>query len=171
MTVPHWPWISGTLELLVPCVLIGAVHRSIARRGTFLLVVSNLPVSLFHECAHYLVALVLGGRPGMISLWPRKAGHGWVLGSVTFVPTVLSAFPAALAPLAWLPLGLLLFQYRMEFSGESLEGMFFLYAAVYVCFAASLPSLQDLRVALTHPLSATLWIGLAWGVWQFVGGG
>ena len=59
------------ITVVVPLVLIGFIHRRIARRGAFLLVLSNLPMTIMHELAHYTSALILGGKPGGFSLWPR----------------------------------------------------------------------------------------------------
>lgn len=98
---------ASTVVSIIPLIFIGWLHRWVARKGAFLLVVSNLPVSLVHETTHYVISLLLGGRPSGVNLWPTVNDNGrWILGSVTFRPTVLSAFPSALAPVLLLPLGL-----------------------------------------------------------------
>jgi hypothetical protein len=110
-----------------------------------------------HELAHFVMALLLGGKPSGLSLWPRREGGGWRLGSVTARATLLSAAPTALAPLLWLPLGGILLSFRSEVAGESLARLCGVYLAVYLCVAASIPSWQDLNVAITHPLSLLFW--------------
>lgn len=146
--------------LLAPLALIGTIHRMLARNGSFLLVLSNLPITVMHELSHFIVALLLGGRPTGFSLWPRREGNRWRLGSVTARATMLSAAPTALAPLLWLFAAGLILLNRTHMAGESLPQLCGSYLAVYVCVAASIPSRQDLYVAITHPLSLMFWSAL-----------
>lgn len=148
------------IMVLAPLALIGCIHRQIARNGAFLLVLSNLPVTIMHELAHFVIALLLGGRPSGFSLWPRREAGGWRLGSVTARATLLSAAPTALAPLLWLLIGGILLAFRSELAGESLARLCGVYLVVYLCVAASIPSWQDLHVAVTHPLSLLFWSAL-----------
>ena len=154
--------------LIIPLVLLGQLHRWISRQGALLLVVSNLPITIAHELAHFLVALILGGRPTGISLWPQRSRNGWTLGSVTSHATILSATPTALAPLLWLPAGVGLLMNRAALSGGSVGALCGIYLAVYCCLAASVPSWQDIKVAATHPVSLLVWSGIAWGLWHLV---
>jgi hypothetical protein len=142
---------------VVPLALIACIHRQIARKGSFLLILSNLPVTIMHELAHFSVALLLGGRPSGFSLWPKREGGGWRLGSVTARATLLSAAPTALAPLLWLLAGGVLLAFRSELAGGSLPQLGSIYLGAYLCVAASIPSWQDLNVAVTHPLSLLFW--------------
>jgi hypothetical protein len=142
---------------LAPLVLIGLVHRRIARNGAFFLVVSNLPITVMHELAHYMSALILGGKPVGFSLWPTLNSGRWQLGSVTARVTIISAAPTALAPLLWLPVGGLLLVERTALAGESLPILCCIHVAVYMCVAAAIPSWQDIKVAIMHPLSLMLW--------------
>lgn len=142
---------------VAPLALIACIHRQIARRGSFLLVLSNLPITIMHELAHISVALLLGGRPSGFSLWPKRELGGWRLGSVTARATLLSAAPTALAPLLWLLAGVLLLAFRSELAGDSLSQLGGVYLGAYLCTAASIPSWQDLNVAVTHPLSLLFW--------------
>ncbi|HIJ87236.1 MAG TPA: hypothetical protein HPP97_06060 [Desulfuromonadales bacterium] len=106
-----------------------------------------------------MAALFTGGRPSSLSIWPRRSENGWVLGSVVFVPTLLSAAPTAVAPLGWLVIGyysMVLWETRPVWLPEWL-----IVAIVYACSAACTPSWQDIRVALTHPFSLLLWSALA----------
>lgn len=155
--------------VLAPLVLMGYIHRQIARNGAFFLVLSNLPVTIMHELAHFVVALLLGGRPNGFSLWPRREGGGWRLGSVTARATLLSAVPTALAPLIWLLIGGILLAFRSEVAGESLARLCGVYLAVYLCAAASIPSWQDLHVAVTHPLSLLFWSALLAAIHYVIG--
>jgi hypothetical protein len=142
---------------LIPLVVIGFVHRQIAKNGAFFLIMSNLPITVMHELAHFTAALLLGGRPSGFSLWPRRENGAWRLGSVTARATVISAAPTALAPLAWLIVAGMLLAERATLAGASLPRMCGVHVAAYLCVAAALPSWQDIRVALMHPFSLLLW--------------
>jgi len=148
---------SKILLAILPLVAIGLIHRQISKNGAFLLVWSNLPITILHELAHYSVALLLGGKPTGFSLWPQRDGKKWRLGSVTARVTYISAAPTALAPLLWFFAGLLLIVERDAIAQGSLSGLIGVYLAAYMCVAASIPSWQDIKVALSHPVSLMLW--------------
>lgn len=58
------------------------------------------PGTLCHELAHFGVGLLTNAEPTSISLFPRRKGKVWELGSVTFSNLRwYNAAPAALAPL------------------------------------------------------------------------
>ncbi len=58
------------------------------------------PGTLCHELAHFSVGLLTNAEPTAISLFPRRKGKVWELGSVTFSNLRwYNAAPAALAPL------------------------------------------------------------------------
>jgi hypothetical protein len=64
-----------------------------------------VPGTIAHELAHYLVAILTGGRPEPISLWPKRSSDGgWVMGSVAFHANQFNGTLVALAPLYLLPL-------------------------------------------------------------------
>ncbi|MDD2897869.1 MAG: hypothetical protein PHI31_04065 [Desulfuromonadaceae bacterium] len=142
---------------LTPLVLIYLVHRRIARSGAFFLVLSHLPITIMHEAAHAVMALLFGVKPLGLSLWPQRENGRWRLGSVTARVTLISAVPTAFAPLIWLFVGAQLFDRRSAFNGESLFMTCGIYVAVYACIAAGIPSRQDVKVAFMHPLSLILW--------------
>lgn len=161
--MPHNPHlIFGFLALAV---VMGALHRRISSSGTFVAILYCLPFTVMHESAHYLVALLTGGRPSSFSVLPRRTGGGWVLGSVNAVPTMLSAVPTALAPLGWLAVGYYLMVF-WEFR-PVLVPEYLLVAVLYACSAACAPSWQDLKVAIRNPLSLFLWVGAAYLVIAF----
>jgi hypothetical protein len=137
--------------------------------GSIFALIYCLPFTIMHEASHFLVALLTGGRPSSFSIWPRRTANGWLLGSVTAVPTLLSAAPTALAPLGWLVIGyyvMLLWDVRPQWVPEYLVAV-----VMYACSAACTPSWQDIRVALKHPFSLALWGGGAYLVatlWSFL---
>ncbi len=66
-----------------------------------------MPGTAAHECAHYLMALLTGGRPCSLSVIPRRVEGGYILGTVQFrnpkwwnVPFI-SLAPLALIGLAY----------------------------------------------------------------------
>lgn len=151
---------SPTLIIIffAAAVVMGAVHRRLSSSGSLLAILYCLPFTLMHELSHFVAALLTGGRPSSFSVWPRRSANGWILGSVSAVPTLLSAAPTALAPLGWLMIGyqsLALWEMRPAWLPEYL-----IVAVLYACTAASTPSWQDIKVALTHPFSLLLWTAI-----------
>ncbi len=152
------------IGFMAAAVVMGAIHRRLSSSGSFLVILYCLPFTIMHEAAHFVVALLTGGRPSSFSVWPRREGNRWVLGSVTAVPTVLSAAPTALAPLGWLVIGyyaMAQWAFRPVWLPEYL-----IVVVLYACTAACTPSWQDIKVALKHPVSLLLWGGAAYIVWR-----
>ena len=145
---------------IILSVIMGAIHRRVSSSGSILVILYCLPFTIMHEIAHAVAALLTGGRPSSFSVWPKRTGQGWILGSVTSVPTILSAVPTALAPLGWLLIGyyaMVLWPLRPLWMPEYL-----IVVIVYACSAACTPSWQDIKVVLTHPLSLIVWVGVAY---------
>jgi hypothetical protein len=109
----------------------------------------SLPGTFAHEFAHFIVGLLLDAKPHGFSIWPRRHGKGWMLGSVAFRNLGLfnGAFvtlaPLLLLPVAWLSLVHIL----VPLWNDGHWGWWLLagYLAATGLFAA-LPSFQDLRV-------------------------
>ncbi|HIJ80409.1 MAG TPA: hypothetical protein HPP76_01715 [Desulfuromonadales bacterium] len=154
-------WVQLDIILaVVPLLAIGYIHRRIAMSGAFMLVLSNLPVTIMHEMAHFTVALLLGAKPTGFSIWPHREGNRWQLGSVSARVNFISAAPMALAPLLWLVAGLFLLLQKDTIAQDSLKILAGVYLGVYLCIAASIPSRQDIKVALSHPMSLLLWVAI-----------
>jgi hypothetical protein len=124
-----------------------------ARRATSRILL-GLPATMAHEAAHWVVALITGSRPGLPSIWPRREGDGWVLGSVQFVvyPRVAGVVALAplwcLAPLAWwLVTG-------ATSAADALWYQFALGILAGYCAVGSVPSTQDWYVALKYPIGS-----------------
>ena len=149
---------SSTLIIgfLIVFIVMGAIHRRLSSSGSIVAILYCLPFTIMHEMSHFVAAFLTGGRPSSFSVWPRRSGNRWVLGSVRAVPTLLSAAPTALAPLGWLAVGyysMVLWDMRPVWVPEYL-----IVVILYACTAACTPSWQDIKVALTHPLSLLLWV-------------
>jgi len=145
------------IGFLAASVVMGAVHRRLSSSGSLLAILYCLPFTLLHELSHFVAAFLTGGRPSSFSIWPKRVGGRWVLGSVNAVPTILSAAPTALAPLGWLVVG----YYVMPVwnSRPVWVPEYLIVVVLYACSAACTPSWQDIKVALRNPFSLILWVG------------
>lgn len=82
-----------------------ALSLLVSRRRPFAVLLLLLPGTFAHELAHYLVALVTGGRPRAPDLVPRRTSdEHWQMGEVQFHAGPLRTTLVALAPLYLVPL-------------------------------------------------------------------
>jgi hypothetical protein len=162
-----WHHFAGLLLVILLAVLQGRVGRI----GPFWQICWALPGTLLHELAHLLVAAVTGGRPVGFSIVPRRdaacaSGGRWLLGSVTISrPGPISALPSALAPLALNAAAYYLYRGWGRWFPLDLPHTLLMYAAVYLLCYSSIPSGQDIRVALSSPFGLLLYTFLGAGVW------
>jgi hypothetical protein len=121
----------------------------------FLLV--TFPVTLTHELMHFVLAVLTGGQPSGFRIFPRRSARGYVLGSVTCnnVRWYNGLF-IGLAPLLLLPLAFVVLVWRVHAQPAATLNEAAWALAIAGLAAASLPSSQDLRVAL-----ASSWLLLA----------
>lgn len=166
-----WHHFAGLLLVILLAVLQGRVGRI----GTFWQICWALPGTILHELAHLLVAAVTGGRPVGFSIIPRRDGAGgsgerWLLGSVTISrPGPVSALPSALAPLALNAVAYYLYRGWGRWFPLDLPHTLLMYAAVYLFCYSSIPSGQDLKVALSSPFGLLLYTALGAGAWFLLG--
>jgi hypothetical protein len=159
-----WHHLAGLLLVILLAVLQGRVGRI----GTFWQICWALPGTLLHELSHLIVAAVTGGRPVGFSIVPRRDGSGgrWLLGSVTISrPGPVSALPSGLAPLALNAVAYYLYQGWGSWFPRDLQHTLLMYAAVYLFCYSSVPSGQDLKVAISSPFGLLLYTSLCCGVW------
>lgn len=131
--------------------------------------VTTFPVTLAHELTHLLLGFVTHGQPCGFQVWPRRSARGYVLGSVTCrnVRWYNGLF-IGLAPVLLLPFALALLLWRLRVSPEA-NALEAAWAYAVACLVyASLPSWQDIRVALA---SSWLLIALLAGVTFVASGG
>ena len=148
------------IAFLIVSVVMGVIHRRLFLAGSFFVVLYCFPFTIMHEFSHFVAAFLTGGRPSSFTVWPRRSENGWILGSVRSIPTLLSSAPTALAPLGWLVIGyyaVALWDLRPLWIPE-----WMIVPIMYACSAASAPSWQDIKIALTHPLSLLLWIAIVY---------
>lgn len=149
--------------LVSTAVAIGICAGSLAIRPTAARIFYSLPATAAHELAHWTVALLTGSRPSFPSLWPRRHGTYWELGSVEFSPGPFTAGLVALAPLWCLgPLAYWLW------GAVSAQDSYVVQSAQGACIGYLLlgcwPSSQDWAVAVRYPLG-TLALLTALYVW------
>ena len=157
-----WHHFAGLLLVILLAVLQGRVGRI----GTFWQICWALPGTLLHELAHLIVAAVTGGRPVGFSIIPHRDRGGWLLGSVTISrPGPISALPSALAPLALNAVAYYLYRSWWRWFPLDLPHTLLMYAAVYLFAYSSIPSGQDVKVALSSPLGLLFYIAVGGGAW------
>jgi hypothetical protein len=139
------------------CVVGLMVLLYLSRQLGALFLLITFPVMLAHELTHLVLGLLTGGQPSGLRILPRRSARGYVLGSVTCnnVRWYNGLF-IGLAPLLLLPVAfaVLVWRVRMQPAATLDEAAWAL--AIAGLAAASLPSSQDLRVAL-----ASSWLLLA----------
>jgi hypothetical protein len=158
---PHWLLLAGALgaSLLV---------LRWARRWFWVFALLVLPGTVAHELCHYLLGLVLNGRPAKFQVVPRRQEGRYTLGSVAFAHLRwYNAFFVGMAPLLLLPAawGLLRWRFAPDPLAHPLDwGQGLAFYLLVNLVAAALPSRQDFKVAARSPVGWVL-LGavLAWG--------
>jgi len=149
--------------------ILSILHLLLRRTHAFIGIVIQIPSTFLHELAHYLTAFVLGGKPSKFSMRPIRyelpdGRAGWRLGSVAFRPTLLSAAPAAIAPMWFLlPAWLLFIDKYWTFSFID-ENAWVRWSIIAICLMACIPSRQDFSVLQSNYKSTLLWAGIFGGL-------
>lgn len=158
-----WHHFAGVLLVILLAVLQGRVGRI----GAFWQICWALPGTVLHELSHLIVAAVTGGRPVGFSIVPRREGRQrWVLGSVTISrPGPISALPSGLAPLALNVVAYYLYLNWWSWFRADLPHTLLMYGAIYLFCYSSIPSGQDIRVALSNLPGLLLYTSLCFGAW------
>lgn len=121
-----------------------------------------------HEAMHFLVGWLLRAKPVSVSLFPKRDGNRWVLGSVGF--TGLNIFNSAfvgLAPLLLLGISWGVFEWWLvpAYQGGHLVSWFIAgYVAACALFS-SIPSTTDIKIAA---LSTLMYGAVGYGIWYLV---
>lgn len=110
------------------------------------------PGTLAHGAAHWLVALVLNGKPVGFSVFPKRQGGMWQLGHVSVQNLRwYNQAPIALAPLVLIPAAYYAYPYIGLMPRWSWMHWSALYLMSSILFAA-IPSWPDWKVAFKSPL-------------------
>lgn len=146
---------NGQLYALAVIVILALLL--LTRRLGTVYFVTTFPVTLAHELMHLLLGFVTYGQPCGYRVWPRRSANGYVLGSVSCrnVRWYNGLF-IGLAPVLLLPCALALLIWRLHAAPE-INATEAAWAYAVACLTtASLPSWQDIRVAL-----ASSWLPIA----------
>lgn len=159
---------AGILLVLALAVL----QARLGRAGAFWLILWALPGTILHELSHLIVAALTGGRPTGFRLLPRRdpTSRGrWVLGSVTISrPGPISALPSALAPLLLNLVACYLYLNWGRWFPPDLSHTLLRYGAVYLFCYGSIPSGQDLKIAVSSPTGVALYGAVGAGIWYLL---
>lgn len=155
----RWHHFAGVLLVIAMAVL----QARVGRAGAFWQICWALPGTMLHELSHLVVAAVTGGRPVGFTIIPRREGGArWVLGSVTISnPSPVAALPSALAPLLLNAVAYYLYVGWSGWFPADLLHTLFMYVAIYLFSYSSIPSGQDLKVAVSRPGGVLLYGGAA----------
>lgn len=135
--------------ILLVIVLSSMKHASYS--SMFVAALVNIPGTILHETAHFLVGLVFNAKPTSFSLFPRKSGGVYVMGSVGFRNiTFYNALPAAMAPLLLLPIGFYLNRYFFTAVNISIWTYLVYILLQTIIIENSLPSTTDFRVGFKY---------------------
>lgn len=154
-------YFSSNRVFLILAVLIISSLKHQAYKSIWLAMLINLPGTFLHECAHFLVGLLLWAKPVRFSLLPKKSGDCYVMGQVGFANLrFYNALPSALAPLLLLFLAFYLngkFFSIFPFS----FGTYLLYIfAMTLLIENSMPSATDFKQGFHFFSGVILYIGL-----------
>jgi hypothetical protein len=160
-------WIDHLARALsaldLACILGALLIIHVSRyAGMWIYALVGLPGTLAHELAHFVVAFVLGARPTLPNVIPKRTDRGWLLGSVPFRAGYARRLPIALAPLVLAPLAL---WWAGTFLHAASLPMYCMHVWIVAALVtASLPSTADLKLALP----ALVVVGvIVLGIWIF----
>ena len=121
----------------------------------------NIPGTLLHESAHFIVGYLLNASPSSFDLFPKRQGDYYVMGSVSFKNIQFyNAIPASLAPLLLLVIGY--YFNRWFFLNVEIGYInYLLYILLQsIIIENSIPSITDFKVAFSYPLGVVFYSAL-----------
>lgn len=152
-------YFSEWSSLLIAALFFSLLNYS--QRSLILTWLVRLPFTLLHEWAHFLVALILNGKPSGFKVLPKKEGGAVVLGTVDISnPNAFNAFPISFAPVLLLVLS---YQASLIFATEydvNPLSHFFYVGFQTLLIMSAFPSRQDWKVALSYPVGFLGYVGL-----------
>jgi len=127
----------------------------------FFKVILLLPGTILHEFLHFIIGLLLNGKPVGFSLIPKKSYSGYILGSVSFRNiTFYNAVPIALAPLLAIIPVIYLFN-TIQYQNELIVQIFYGYL-IWAFIQCAIPSIQDINVMFSSPVGIVFYIILGY---------
>lgn len=135
----------------------------------YYLAFTNFMGTLFHELAHFFMALIFLKVPSSLTLVPKQEGNYYNFGSVSLSIdklNIINKFPISIAPIFIFPLILLnedfYFLFYKLFGNSLYSNIFMIYLMVVLSLNA-FPSTTDIRNAIGPSL--VLWVGIIAGLY------
>lgn len=153
---------QDTKALITTIIIISVILFifKIMKRRFFLFSLITLPSTIMHESMHYISSLLLLGKPSKFSIFPKKTDTGYTMGYViSNNMNWMNGFIISMAPLFLLPIGFVFYTHYII--GET--NMVTLVLKIYLLASmldGCIPSRQDLKLAVLHPIGLVLIIGL-----------
>ncbi len=139
--------VSSRFFLILLVIVLSSLKHSIYRNFWFFVFI-NLPGTVLHECAHFLVGLILNARPVDFSLLPRKKDGYYNLGRVSFSNLhFYNAFPTGMAPFLLLIFAYFFDKHFFDFVQLNIVSYLFYIFLLTLFIEHSMPSQADFRVA------------------------
>lgn len=149
--------LSNRFFLILLVVMILCLKRR-TYRSMFLAALINIPGTILHETAHFIVGLLLWAKPTTFSLFPKKSGDAYTMGSVGFRNIAFyNAFPAAMAPLALLWAAFWFNNWYLTNAKITIWNYLVFILLETVTIENAVPSSTDFRVAFSRPLGIVLY--------------
>jgi len=146
--------LSDIRYVLTIAVVVLSLNAQLSLRAGMIV---NFPGVFLHELMHYIVALVLNGKPTRFSVFPQQIQDGgWAAGYVLFSNVRwYNAMPMGLAPLLILLAAWNL--HRVLYGGGWWSDFPIVQNILYVVFEVflirhAIPSVADVKVVFTKPL-------------------
>lgn len=135
--------------------------RAFSHKNIFTASLYNLIGTFSHELSHFVVAFIFNAKPTSLTLIPRKAGDVWILGGVTCRNVDwYNAFPVGVAPIVLAPLSYMLYISNFELFGIIMIDNFIRVFVAVVLLYSSIPSMQDIKVAVSKPIGVMFYGGI-----------
>lgn len=149
--------LSNRFFLILLVVMILCLKRR-TYRSMFLAALINIPGTILHETAHFIVGLLLWAKPTTFSLFPKKSGDAYTMGSVGFRNIKFyNAFPSAMAPLALLWAAFWFNNWYLTNAKITIWNYLVFILLETVIIENAVPSSTDFRVAFSRPLGIVLY--------------
>ena len=140
--------LSNRFFLILLVVMILCLKRR-TYRSMFLAALINIPGTILHETAHFIVGLLL---------FPKKSGDTYTMGSVGFRNIAFyNAFPSAMAPLALLWAAFWFNNWYLTNAKITIWNYLVFILLETVIIENAVPSSTDFRVAFSRPLGILLY--------------
>ena len=152
----------GNRFLMILLVIVLLKAKYAVYSNIYMSALVNIPGTFLHEMAHFLVGFLLNAAPTGFTLFPKKRGENYVMGSVTFRNVQFyNAIPSSLAPLLLLIIG----YYFNRWFFSNIEVTYLTYV-LYVLLQTiiienAVPSSTDFKVAFSYPLGVLLYSSIA----------